>query len=514
MGQDGPAPTDILVVGAGPSGLAAGISALDDGRSVTIVEQNFDIGGHGILSGGFVQLGGGHSLQRELGIEDSHERLYEDWIAEDTSMSRFNDRELAWRFAEENAATFEFLVDNGVTFRPEPAYIADMSLIGNNSAHRLFQPTAWPVPGERMNQKGEGAATTLLRSLASSFVRKGGRIRLRSSLTGFLTDPASGRIVGAAIERDGAGHAVHATQAVILATGGGSGNVEFRRIFDPRLTAEYQLAGMPYTDQPATAEIEALRHAASLWGTANQTQEKSVSASLSKTGYIGTRWGYVNLRYEPHHPVFHLARAGGLQVDDWSDIALVDEFGRRFWNESDASPAFLDAALSYKGNALKRDGGGPIWAIFDSRAAARHGWSLGPQDVDRDGYFFEADDLRSLAQRIANEFTTLRIDGATLERTIQRYNGFVASGADADFGKPELTASIDTPPFYAAWSTPMVHDSLAGLRSDLDGRVLDLRGEVIPGLFVAGESQGGFIQHGLGRVLVSGRIAGMAAARA
>jgi succinate dehydrogenase/fumarate reductase flavoprotein subunit len=100
-----------------------------------------------------------------------------------------------------------------------------------------------------------------------------------------------------------------------------------------------------------------------------------------------------------------------------------------------------------------------------------------------------------------------------LQETVNRYNGFVASGADADFKKPTPLYKIEKPPFYAAWTTPILHDTLTGIRTNTDSQVIDIRGEIIPGLYCAGESQGGFAQHGLTRCIVFGRIAGRHAAR-
>jgi succinate dehydrogenase/fumarate reductase flavoprotein subunit len=105
------------------------------------------------------------------------------------------------------------------------------------------------------------------------------------------------------------------------------------------------------------------------------------------------------------------------------------------------------------------------------------------------------------------------ISGATLQETVNRYNGFVAAGADADFKKPTPLYKIEKPPFYAAWTTPILHDTLTGIRTNTDSQVIDIRGEIIPSLYCAGESQGGFAQHGLTRCIVFGRIAGRHAAR-
>ena len=75
---------------------------------------------------------------------------------------------------------------------------------------------------------------------------------------------------------------IRARKAVIIATGGSTGNVNFRRMFDPRLTEEYcGLGGMPWSDQDASGEIAAMAVGASLWGLYNQTGEFGIR--LTKT---------------------------------------------------------------------------------------------------------------------------------------------------------------------------------------------------------------------------------------
>ena len=96
---------------------------------------------------------------------------------------------------------------------------------------------------------------------------------------------------------------------------------------------------------------------------------------------------------------------------------------------------------------------------------------------------------------------------------MNRYNSFVAAAATATSTSRRRASKIDKPPFYAAWSTPIVHDALTGLRTNTNAEVMDTRGAVIPGLYCAGESQGGFAQHGLCRSMVFGRIAGRHAAQ-
>jgi succinate dehydrogenase/fumarate reductase flavoprotein subunit len=499
--------TDVVVVGAGAAGLAAAVSACDHGAAVIVVEENFDIGGHAMLSGGRVQLGGGNALQNKLGIKDSPDQVYADWIDHQRGDSRYNDRDLVRAFADECVPTFQFLLDNGVTFIEKPIATPDAS-----SVPRVFVSHEWHIPNEliapRRNRNGSG----LVRRLAESARKKGARILLKHEMTRIVRDqPKSGRVLGIVAEADGMPVAIEARKGVVIATGGHTGNVNFRRMFDPRLTEEYQQAGMPYSYQGADGEIAAMEIGAALWATGTQTSE--VGPAITKTRHIGCRWGYLSLYYETDSPIFHLCKATGLTVTDWQEAILVNQFGLRFWNELDNSYAYINAALANHGDTTKRNGGGPIWAIFDADAVARQSWKPVPPHVDPDGYFFQGDTVFELAGRIKNPHQKQPISGAVLQETVNRYNSFVASGVDTDFGKPTPLHPIAKPPFYAAWATPILHDSLTGLRTDSHAQVIDLRGEVIPGLYCAGESQGGFAQHGLGRCLVFGRIAGRHAAQ-
>ena len=95
-----------------------------------------------------------------------------------------------------------------------------------------------------------------------------------------------------------------------------------------------------------------------------------------------------------------------------------------------------------------------------------------------------------------------------LEETVTKYNAYVDAGKDPEFGKPAPKYKIQTPPFYAAWATPVVHDTRAGLRINARCQVVDMNGAVIPGLYCGGESAGGFSMHGLPRAVCQGFIAG------
>lgn len=496
---------DVVVIGAGVAGLPAAITARDHGASVIVVEENYDIGGRGILSGGRVHLGGGHALQLKAKIKDSPDQVFADWTRHDTADARYSDRDLVRVFADENVPTFNFLVENGVKFNERPIGPERASTVP-----RTFVTAEWPVASELIAPGRGRNGSGLVRSLAAAARAKGVEILLQTEMKSIIREEGRGRVLGITAVHEGALITIEARKGVIIATGGHTGNVDFRRIFDPRLTEEYQQACMPYVHQGADGELAAMDIGASLWATANQTSE--AGSAITKTRHIGCRWGYATLVYLPESPMFHLAKATGLTVSDWQDLIFVNHAGRRFWNEVDGSYKFFSAAMAHSGEPGKLNGGGPVWAVFDADAAAREKWDPKPPHVDYDGYFFSADTIAELAAKIRNPYQKQAMPAAALQETVNRYNGFVAAGADPDFHKPSPMHKIETPPFYAAWATPILHDTLTGLRTNADAQVVDIRGAVIPGLYCAGEAQGGFAQHGLARCLVFGRVAGRHAA--
>jgi hypothetical protein len=232
--------------------------------------------------------------------------------------------------------------------------------------------------------------------------------------------------------------------------------------------------------------------------------------------------------------VFDKARAIGLRVKDWQDLILVNMLGRRFYDETghhftyssykSVDPYepydhrnvhnvkynpnnFINAALAGIGDG--HNGGGPIWAIFDSDAVAREKWQPNPPHVDVDaGFFFSANTIDELARKIVMKYQRVPMPPQNLVDTVGRYNSFVDAGKDADFDKPKPLYKVARPPFYAAWATPVIHDTRAGLRINARCQVMDMNGEIIQGLYCGGESAGGFSMHGLPRALCQGYIAG------
>jgi hypothetical protein len=304
---------------------------------------------------------------------------------------------------------------------------------------------------------------------------------------------------------------IRARKGVIVATGGSAGNPVFRTMFDVRLTEEYQAENSEWSERTADGEIAAMEIGAALVATACQTTEDD---HLLNKGRMGKKSNGSGTELYPTAPHFFRGRATGLRVEDYQNVILVKENGLRFYSETAGNRdyEYFAAALAWTGDPRKMNGGGPIWAIFDSDAVVRENWEVSPPHVDPDGYFFQADTIEELASEIVNEHQWRPMPPEALRGTVERYNSFVDRGVDADFDKPAPRYKIATPPFYAAWHTPALHDSYTGVRINSTGQVLDLHGNEIPGLYACGDSAGGFGQHGICRAAIFGRLGGWHAA--
>ena len=545
---------DVVVIGSGAAGLPAAIIAKENGASVILVEANDDIGGHAAVSTGNIPLGGGTAAQKAAGIVDSPDIIFRDlcdWSVvggNGAAEYRFNDRDIVRAFADNNVFAYDFLVAHGLTWtKPEPDR-GGMTQAGKSAPRamhaaimqyaRIQTGVAEPLDVGKITSGGIG----IVRPLEAAARKAGVQILLNHRMTTLIRENNNtGRVTGITVEVKGAKLNIRARKGVIVCTGGSTGNVEFRRIFDPRLTEEYcSNAGEPYTTQNASGEIAAMEVGASLWGTANQTAE--FGAHISKPGYIGCQHGYPSMfpTWQSTSKYFHLARATGLQVRDYQNVICVNQVGVRFYDETkgaygnaaatlETGPAYLQndwrnaannkwdpmgylsAAMGLNGGT--GPGGGPIWAIFDAAAVQREKFTVAPPWVDREaGFFFSADTIAGLAAAIKNKYQKNPMPAQALQNTVTRYNSLVDAGKDADFDKPAPKYKIEKPPFYAAWATPVTHDTRTGLRVNANFQVQDLKGKVIPGLYCAGESAGGFGEHGIARCVVGGLLAGKHAA--
>jgi len=503
---------DVVVIGGGAGGLVAAIAAREKGASVIIVEKNFDIGGRAMMSFGGLYIGGGNRMQkgRELGKDDTPDKVFEDWSRPEKPIGRFSDRELVRTYADNNLDLFDWLEKHGIkweAYRPEPDRL-DRFRTRLNVVH-------WPN-----EVTGPARGPGFVRPLAKTAREMGVEILLQQQMTKIHREsPTSGRVTGIAIvdvdnnyQQGSRRMNIRARKGIVVATGGSAGNPVFRTMFDPRLTEEYQAENSEWTQRTADGEIAAMQIGAAVGATACQTTQDD---NLLNKGRMGKKSNGGGTEVYPTAPHFFRARAIGLEVEDYQNVILVKENGKRFYTETAHTRdyEYYAAALAWTGDAKKMNGGGPIWAIFDADAVAREKWNVKPPHVDPNGYFFSADTIEDLARKIVNEYQWRPMPPAALRATVERYNSFVDSGVDADFKKPRPLHKIAKPPFYAAWHTPALHDSYTGIRINISGQVLDLHGQPIPGLYACGDSSGGFGQHGICRAATYGRLGGWHAAQ-
>ncbi|HCO51563.1 MAG TPA: flavocytochrome c, partial [Sutterellaceae bacterium] len=130
-----------------------------------------------------------------------------------------------------------------------------------------------------------------------------------------------------------------------------------------------------------------------------------------------------------------------------------------------------------------------------------------------------------IKKKLVTEGTTLdelakklNINADNLKATIDQYAKFQAAKKDDAFGRADMPRPLTQGPWYAVQVTPAVHHTMGGLRINSEAQVLNKKGNVIPGLFAAGEVTGGV--HGANRlggnamadIVTFGRIAGRNAA--
>jgi len=350
---------------------------------------------------------------------------------------------------------------------------------------------------------------------------------------------------------------IRARKAVILASGGHAGNPQVRSMFygamrEPAFpTSGHALMGEH--SQDASALIAGLRIGANLAG---MQQNLSTGASYHLSTRLGTRDAYTTMM--PGHPTFGFRRSAGVNVGSagFEEFIAVNQVGKRFFNEvrlpgrggggqypgGGVAPHSglehrptdwrncshewirqmysydhgMDAALAINEGSEPPDYySGPLWAIFDADAVERAGWELRHPYVADNGYFFKADTVEELARKIHAGHEFQRVPLKYLAETVATWNRYVDAGKDPEFERETEAPMhrIATPPFYALSIMIIWHDSYGGLRCNGRQQVVDMRGEVIPGLYAGGEAVGGFNKHGLGKGHVHGFIAGTHAAR-
>ncbi|MGV8083385.1 MAG: FAD-dependent oxidoreductase [Coriobacteriia bacterium] len=214
-------------------------------------------------------------------------------------------------------------------------------------------------------------------------------------------------------------------------------------------------------------------------------------------GHIMGYWAGAVIEPLNHTKMLHDFDAGPASMCDMPFLA-VDQNGDRFANET-VEMSVLNCYLGQKENT------GWYSQIFDANYMTQaQGWPgklvdpealkvyMPEEDVERKGVFkdfvntYKADTLEELAEKI-------EVDPQKLTAAVKRYNELVASGKDLDFGKPaQFLKPIDTPPFYGIHRHLRISAVCSGLVVDENSQCLNADGKPIKGLFAIGNDAGGF----------------------
>ncbi len=464
--------TEIIVIGGGFAGLSAAYTAASNGASVVLIEKMPFVGGNSIINGGvYAAYTSDMGFHESLGLsKDSYEQHISDTIV---GGDEFNHPELVKQMVMGSPYFLNAMVEAGLELRET------VSRPGGHYGYRTYTT---------INQSGSDIVLVQQRLAQDAGVD----MRVNSEMTYiFREEPLAGRVVGIQVEGPDGAYTLGAEQGVILATGGFGANLEMRQ------------NQVPWIDEtvPTTNHVGATGEGIQM--------AQAVGANTLHMAFIQL-YPFADPNNGRLDPVAVIPFSGPN-----FGIVYVDAEGRRYVNEGDRRDVCSMAAIE--------SGGFPTFSIFSEDMF--DGFTTKgdlERGMERDRVF-QADTLEELAAEI-NARTyggeSVNMDGSVLVATIAQHNDFIAQGEDTEFGKtidPGITKPMLEGPYYAIPQWPSVHHTMGGVQINPRAEVVDIYGEVIPGLFAAGEVTGGV--HGSNRLgsnaipdaAVFGMIAGQVA---
>ena len=407
---------DVIVCGSGGTGIVAAKRAHDLGADVLVLEQNFDIGGKLSHNGGMSSFGGGDPIQERdrqgladpegwlsaplvsaADVTDDPETLFidtTDWsVMNNAAVAeyRYNDRALQRGWADNAAATRQFLMDNhvrwsrifsthqggGMTKARAARSIMKLGAktdieagtitsadAGSMEEERqsLFNPSTCGGPGARADSVGApnciSGGFVISRSLEYSARKAGVRFMLNRHLDEIIREGRdSGKVIGVKasytprfspktgkrlegyysngnIEETRQVVYIRARRAVIVATGGYMGNVPFRTSFDPRMSEpsmQFSTGLMGPLHEDASGILAGMKVGAGLGGLYQANLHANTALRLQNVLACTDMYD----RVMPGHPAFEFIRSYGISIGTtgWEYIIAVNQVGKRFHDE-------------------------------------------------------------------------------------------------------------------------------------------------------------------------------------
>lgn len=527
-----PHSVDVIVLGTGAAGLTAAITAHEHGASVAVFEKADQVGGTSAWSGGMLWLPA-NPVAADAGVEDTREEglTYLNGLSNGTI-----DPELAAAFIDGGNEMLQFMQEHTpVVFRlchGFPDYHAEHPG-GKTGGGRSLECPPFPygelgewagrvtvgrfIPkqysiSESPVGRGEGLSPAEYERRTVEDERGSGLALIGRLLKGCLDrgiEPHTGmraiqlvmdegRIAGVRFEDPAV--TVRA-KAVVLATGGFEWN--------PELVKAFLRGPLDNSVTVPTNTGDGLKMA------------MRVGASL---GNMREAWWTPSMDLPDEDGNLLAAFAQGEKNRPHS--IMVNRAGKRFANEAanynTFGGAFHQIDLDRYDYANL-----PCWIVFDHHYLTKYGLHTYRGEGPVPDWITSADTLPGLASELG-------IPADALVATVERFNTFAADGDDLDFFRgrgandiwwadPELTGKIestlgplDTPPFYAVEAKSGTLGTKGGPRTDVNGQVIDLDGELIPGLYAAGNvmaSALGMTYGGAGGTLGPGMAFGFLAGR-
>ena len=355
-----------------------------------------------------------------------------------------------------SADAIDWLDEHGITLH-------SVSSFGGASVKRIHRP---------VNAEGKtvSVGSYMIPLLEENCEKAGVQILLNTTANEILTDD-NGAAVG--IKATGAsGETITINvKAVVLTTGGFGANLDMVVEYKP------ELKGFMTTNAPGI-----------------------LGQGIKMAQTIGA--DTVDMDQIQIHPTVEANTAAliteGLRGDG---AVLINAEGKRFIDEVGTRDVVSAAEIAQTGSYS--------WLVVDQAMADA---SSVIQGYIKKGYTVTGETYEELGKAMG-------VDEAAFAETMNTWNGYVEAKNDPDFGRTSFANKLDTAPYYAIKVTAGVHHTMGGLKINTNTEVLNENGEVIPGLFAAGEVTGGV--HGANRLggnavadfTVFGRIAGAAAGK-
>ena len=457
--------TDVVIVGYGGAGSAAAIEAARAGAEVVILEELSNPGGSTVACGGFIMMGG-TKLQEQFNIKDDTENFYNYLVA---AAGENANTDAIRVLADKSPELYDWCVECGMDFASGTVdtehhlggYNAGMSLgYSGNEQARDYARVATPAPRGHMPQPSSSGAD-IFAALSATVEGAGVEVLTEAPGRRLVTDEG-GRVVGVIAETEDGELAIKARKGVVLTAGGFGNNEEM-------LNAYY-----PYSNKRGPQITAA--------GNENGSGFLMGQAIGADTFGMGC---------------FQIGTTVSTLGDAAAHCVIVDANGHRIVAE--------DEYNAYVGKATIQAPTSDCYLIIEKPYTA---------EVDLSMRFGEPLGEAATMDEVA---ALTGVNADVLKNTIDFYNASATQGEDREFGKAaKYLTALEQAPFvvYYAGSETLYTASCGGLKIDTDAHVIDLEGNVIPGLYAAGRNAGTIYGWYMGSgssmadVLTFGRIAG------